>query len=130
MFRRRRQRVYALRGQSAHGIGQQEAFDEATKVRLLVMKSVRVEPCYAQSYQAGPQRDPVGSNQFEQVVNRRERIAGTDRNKGMVAFKDIQVWLGYLNQGPGQVRLLYVLHCDHPGLGVSFWRQVGADSIV
>jgi hypothetical protein len=40
------------------------------------------------------------------------------------------VWLGYLNQSPGQVGLLYVLHCDHPGLGVSLWRQVGADSIV
>ena len=94
------------------------------------MKSVRVEPCYAQSYQAGRQRDPFDSNRFEQVVNRRERVAGTGRNEGIVAFKDIQVWLGYLNQSPGQVGLLYVLHCDHPGLGVSFWRQVGADSIV
>jgi len=36
-------------------------------------------------------------------------------NNGVVAFNNIQVWRGYLNQSPGQVRLLYVLHCDHRG---------------
>jgi hypothetical protein len=95
----------AYRGQSSDGIGQQEAFDEAPKVPLLVMKGVRVEPCYTQSYQTGRQRDPFDSNQFEQVVNRRERVVGTGRNEDIVAFKDIQVWLGYLNQSPGQVGL-------------------------
>jgi hypothetical protein len=126
----RRIRVYPCRGQSPDGIGQQEAFDEATKVLLLVMKSIRVEPCYAQAYQTWPQRDPLGSNQFEQLVYCRKRVAGTDGNEDVVAFNNIQVWLDYLNQSPGQVRLLYVLHCDHPGLDVSFWREVGADSIV
>jgi hypothetical protein len=99
---------------------------KATHVPLLVMRRVRVEPCYAQSFQTGRQRDPFDSNQFEYVVNRRERVAGTDRNEGVVAFKDVQMWLGYLNQSPRQVGLLYVLHCDHPGLGVSLlasgWR--------
>jgi hypothetical protein len=95
----------AHRGQSSDGIVQQEAFDEATKVPLLVMKGVRVEPCYIQSYQTGRQRDPFDSNQFEQVVNRRERVVGTGRNEDIVAFKDIQVWLGYLNQSQGQVGL-------------------------
>jgi hypothetical protein len=93
----------AYRGQSSDGIGQQEAFDEATKVPLLVMKGVRVEPCYTQSYQTGRQRDPFDSNQFEQVVNRRERVVGTGRNEDIVAFKDIQVWLCYLNQSQGRL---------------------------
>src|SRR3981081_3982693 len=47
-------------------------------------------------------------------MNRRERVAGTGRNEGIVAFKAVQMWLGYLNQSPGQISLLYIFHCDHP----------------
>ena len=94
------------------------------------MKGIGVQPCYALSHQTGRQRDSLGGNQFEQVVNRRERVAGTGRDEDVVAFENFQVGLDYLNQSPSQVRLLYVLHCDHPGLGVSFRRHVGADSIV
>jgi hypothetical protein len=62
-------------------------------------------------------------------MNRREGVTGTGRNEDVVAFNNIHVWLDYLNQRPGQVRLLYILHCDHRGLDVSFWRDIGADSM-
>jgi len=48
------------------GIPDQEALDEATKILLLLVQSIGIEPCRALLHQVGRQQDLFGGNQFEQ----------------------------------------------------------------
>ena len=122
------QSVYLYRCESVEGTRYQNAFDQMAQVLVLVVEDIGIEPCRALLYESGPQRDLFGSNLFEQVVNRRECVADTGRDEGVVAVKDAQVRGGHFDQSPRKVGFLYVLHCDHRD-SASFWRQVGAESI-
>jgi len=68
---------------------------------------------------AGRQRNPLYSNSLSNGESPRTGVARTDRNEGVVAFKNISVWLAISTDPAG--RLLEVLHCvtrtgDHSGV--------------
>jgi hypothetical protein len=89
--------------------------DEATKVPLVLVPAIRVQPRSALLQQVGSQWDSFDRNRSEQLANRCERFTRADRHKGLVTFIGAQVRLGSLSQRPGQVGFMHnLLHHHHP----------------
>lgn len=49
---------------------------------IFLVHSIGIEPSRALLHQMWPQRDVLGGNQFEELANRRERVAGADSDDG------------------------------------------------
>lgn len=112
-----------------NGMRHQEAFDNATKVFVLVVGSVAIEPCSTQLHDLWTQRDALGSKKIDEAADRCERVASADGHKHEIAFTDAHVWLGGLDECPRQVRFSFVLHCGHRGSVVSRWRSVRTGAV-
>src|SRR6202007_2948080 len=93
----------------------QRFLDEATKVPLVLVPAIRVQPRSALLQQIRSQWDSFDRNRSEQLANRCERFTRTDRHKDLVTFDGAQVRLGGLSHRPGQVGFMHnLLHRHHP----------------
>jgi hypothetical protein len=68
-----------------------KALDQATKVPLLLVPDVGVQPRYAPPHQIGRQGNSFDGNPFEKTADRRERVTGADCHKDMIAFTHVQL---------------------------------------
>jgi hypothetical protein len=92
--------------------------DEATKVPLILVPAIRVQPRSALLQQIRSQWDSFDRNRSEQLANRCERFTRTDRHKDGVTFNGAQVRLGGFSDRPGQVGFVHNSLPDHDPLAV------------
>jgi hypothetical protein len=105
----------------------QRSLDEATKVPLVLVPAIRVQPRSALLQQIGSQWDSFDRNRSEQLAKRCERFTRTDRHKDLVTFHGAQVRLNGFSHRPGQVGFMHnLLHHHHP-LADRSGSKLGAD---
>lgn len=93
----------------------QIVLDEATKVPLVVVPNVGVQPRCALLHQIGSQGDALYGDRFEQMANRCECVTSADCCKDVVSFKGAQVRLDGVSERPCQVGFLHNSRHDyHP----------------
>src|ERR1700730_712481 len=105
-FRRGWQAADPYRRRNVHRVRSQIVLDEATKVPLIVVPNVGVQPRCALLHQIWSQGDALYGDRFEQMANRCECVASADCCKDVVTFKGAQVRLDSFSERPCQVGFL------------------------
>lgn len=114
-FRRGWQAADPYRCRHVHRVWNQIVLDEATKVPLVVVPNVGMQPRCALLHQIGSQGDALYGDRFEQMANRWECVTGADCSEDVVAFKGAQVRLDGFSERPCQVDFLHnARHGYHP----------------
>jgi hypothetical protein len=105
-LRRGRQAADPYRRRNVHRVWNQIVLDEATKVPLVVVPNVGVQPRCALLHQIGSQGDALYGDRFEEVTNRWECVTSADCCKDVVTFKGAQVRFDGFSERPCQVGFL------------------------
>jgi len=85
----------------------QIVLDEATKVPLVLVPNVGVQPRYALLRQIGSQRDSLGGDRCDQTPNRCECFTSADCDIDIAAFNRAQVRLDGFSERPCQGSFLH-----------------------
>ena len=99
-LRRGCQAADPYRRRNVHRVWNQIVLDEATKVALVAVPNVGVQPRCALLHQIGSQGDARYGDRFEQMANRCECITSADCCKDVVSFKGAQVRLDGFQRAP------------------------------
>jgi hypothetical protein len=103
------------RRRNVHRVWNQIVLDEVTKVPLVVVPNVGMQPSCALLHQIGSQGDALYGDRFDQMANRCECVTSADCCKEVVTFKGAQVRLDGFSERPCQVGFLHnSRHGYHP----------------
>ena len=90
-----------------------KVLDVASKVLLVLVPNVAVQPRSASEQQIWFHGDTFDGNEFQQWANRLERFTRADRRKDVVVINGVQVRLGCSSERPGKVGFLHTSLHDH-----------------
>jgi hypothetical protein len=113
---RGRHAVDPYRFRNVARVWNQIVLDETTKVPLVLVSRVGVQPRRAKLHQIGSQGDSLDCDQSEQMAHRHECFTSADYHKDVVAFNRAKVRLDGFSKHPCQVGFLHESHLGHHSL--------------